>query len=73
MLDLGLCLGLGLARHVTLTGNLAYDVHAKMFNLALHDLRLIHYCGILLTKLLVSVFFFIPWVAIQLVARKRKA
>jgi hypothetical protein len=32
----------------------------------------IHYCGILLTKLAVSLFFFIPWVAIRLVLKQRE-
>ena len=36
-------------------------------------MSVIHYCGILLTKLVVGMFFFISWVAIRLVLKKRKA
>ena len=44
-----------------------------MFDLTRPQLNVIHYCGILLMKLVVGMFFFIPWVAIRLVLKKRKA
>ena len=36
------------------------------------DKDFIHYCGIALLKILVLVFFFMPWLAIKLVLREEK-
>ena len=58
---------------ITLAGDLVLGVHGDMFGLTRPQLNVIHYCGILFTKLAVGVFFFIPWVSIQLVLRKRAA
>ena len=57
---------------VVLAGDFALGVHGDMFDLTRPQLNLIHYCGILLTKTVVGVFFFIPWVSIKLVLRKRE-
>jgi hypothetical protein len=57
---------------ITLAGDLVLGVHGDMFGLTRPQLNVIHYCGILFTKLAVGVFFFIPWVSIQLVLKKRK-
>jgi len=38
-----------------------------------HDLNVIHYCGMAFTKLCVILFFFIPWLSIRMVLKKRKA
>ncbi len=58
---------------VTLAGDLAYQVHGDLFGLTLPELRIIHYCGMLLTKLIVGVLFFIPWVSIRLVLKRHRA
>ena len=58
---------------VTLAGDLALGVHGDMFDLTRPQLNVIHYCGILLTKLAVGLFFFIPWVSIRLVLKRRRA
>ena len=58
---------------VTLAGDLVLGVHGDMFNLTRSQLNAIHYCGMGLTKLAVSLFFFIPWVSIRLVLKKRKS
>ena len=58
---------------ITLLGDLVYSVHGSMFDLTRSQLTAIHYCGMGLTKLIVGMFFFIPWVAIRLVLKKRKA
>ena len=58
---------------VTLAGDLVFSVHGNMFDLTRAQLNTIHYCGMGLTKLFVSLLFFIPWVSIQLVLKKRKA
>ncbi len=58
---------------VTLAGDLVFGVHGDMFDLTRPQLNVIHYCGMGLTKLVVGLFFFIPWISIRLVLRKRKA
>ena len=58
---------------VMLAGDLVLGVHGDMFDLARPQLNVIHYCGILLTKLVVGLFFFIPWVSIRMVLKPRKA
>ena len=57
---------------VALAGDLVYSVHGRMFDLTRSELSVIHYCGMGLTKLVVVMFFFIPWVAIRLVLKKRE-
>ena len=56
---------------VTLAGDFVYSVHGSMFDLTRPQLNVIHYCGMGLTKLVVGLFFFVPWVSIRLVLRKR--
>lgn len=56
---------------IMLAGDLVYGVHGSMFGLSPHELHVIHYCGMGLTKLAVGCFFLIPWVAIRLVLEKR--
>jgi len=58
---------------VVLAGDLVYDVHGTMFDLSSHELQVIHYCGMGLVKLVVGLFFLIPWVSIRLVLKKRRA
>jgi hypothetical protein len=58
---------------VLLAGDSVHRLHADMFGLSKHELELVLYCVIALLKLLVLVFFFIPWLAIRLVLRGRKA
>jgi hypothetical protein len=58
---------------VALAGDLVFSVHGDIFNLTRPQLNVIHYCGMGITKLAVSLFFFIPWVSIRLVLKKRKA
>jgi len=58
---------------VTLARDLVYSVHGSMFDLTRSQLTAIHYCGMGLAKLVVGLFFFVPWVAIRLELKKRKA
>jgi hypothetical protein len=46
-------------------------LHGGMFELMKHELGVIFYCGIALTKILVLIFFFIPWVALRLAMQVR--
>ena len=57
---------------ITLVGDSTLGVHGEMFDLTRSQLNVIHYCGIILTKLVVGLFFFIPWVSIRMVLKKRK-
>ena len=47
-----------------------YKLHGPLMGLSNDELEVIHYCGIALLKLVVLVFFFIPWLAIRLVLRQ---
>ena len=58
---------------VMLADDLVFGVHGDMFDLTRPQLNVIHYCGMGLTKLAVVLFFFIPWVSIRLILKKRKA
>ena len=44
-------------------GDLAYQVHVNFFDLSKHEFNVIHYCGIVLAKLFVFLFFLFPWIA----------
>ena len=50
---------------------LIYGLHGTMFGLAPHELNVIHYCGMGLTKLIVVCFFFVPWLAIKTSTSRR--
>ena len=58
---------------IAIAGDLIFGVHGDMFNLTRSQLNAIHYCGMGLTKLAVGLFFFIPWISIRMVLKKRKA
>jgi len=53
-----------------LCGNLVYATHSRMFGLTVDQLRVIHYCGMGLLKLAVSLFFFIPWISIRMTLKQ---
>ncbi len=55
---------------ITLAGDLTLGIHGDMFGLTRPELNVIHYCGLMLTKLAVGLFFFIPWISIKLVLKK---
>ena len=49
---------------------LIYDVHGGLFKeITARQFQVIHYCGMGLLKLFVSVFFFIPYIAIRWAAK----
>ena len=52
-------------------GDFIHNLHGSMFGLSNHELDVIFYCGMGLLKLCVLVVFFIPWLAIKLVLKKR--
>jgi len=49
-----------------------HKLHGPLMGLSNDELDLIHYCGMAFVKLLVLVFFFIPWLSIKLVLKKDK-
>jgi len=55
---------------VLLPGEAIHTLHGPMFGLASHELDVILYCGMGLLKVLVLVFFFIPWLSIKLVLKR---
>jgi len=49
-----------------------HNLHGPLMDLSDHDLNVLHYCGMAFLKLVVTLFFFFPWLSIRLVLRKRK-
>ena len=56
-----------------LADELVYRLHGGMFGLSKHEVDVIFYCGMVLVKLIVLLFFLAPWLAIRLVLGKTKA
>jgi hypothetical protein len=54
-----------------LAGDWTYRINSRWFDLTRHEFELIQYCGIVLAKVWVLLFFLFPYVAIRLVLRKR--
>ena len=44
-----------------------HKLHGPLMGLSDHDLNVIHYCGMAILKLVVILFFFIPWLSIWMV------
>ena len=57
---------------LTCCGEFAYKVHSEFFPMSREQFGVIHYVGILATKAAVSLLFFIPYIAIRLVIKKRQ-
>ena len=53
-----------------LAGETIYQLNGNLFSLSKHELDLIVYGFIVLTKFVVILFFLIPWLAIRLLLRK---
>ncbi len=52
-------------------GNLAYRVHSSFFPMTRHEFDLIHYCGMLITKVALFILFLCPYLGIRLVLKRR--
>lgn len=59
--------------HFALSQDLIYEVHGAMFDLTKHELNVMRYGGMGIFKLVMSVLFFFPWLAIKMVLMKTKA
>lgn len=53
-------------------GDLAYSIHSRIFPMSRQQFDLVHYTGTLMTKAAVSLLFFLPYIALRLVMKKRK-
>jgi hypothetical protein len=62
-----LLLGAGV---ILIAGDSIYRINGNLFGLSKHELELIIYECIVLMKVIVLMFFLIPWLAIRLVLRK---
>jgi hypothetical protein len=59
---------------LSLAGDLAYNVHSKLvLSVSRQQFNIIHYTGMLMTKMAISVLFLFPYIAIRLVIRKQGA
>ena len=54
------------AATILFAGDSIYTLNERMFSLTRHEVELVIYGVIVLIKILVLVFFFIPWLAIRL-------
>jgi uncharacterized BrkB/YihY/UPF0761 family membrane protein len=52
------------------TGNAMYEFHADWFKLNEYQVRLIHYCGLMFTKICVFIFFLIPYIGCKWAGKK---
>ncbi|HEX4149201.1 MAG TPA: hypothetical protein VHY20_09450 [Pirellulales bacterium] len=68
---LGLLLLLVWTACLVLAPELFHRTYGKMFELAPHDLSVIHYCALALTKICILLFFGFPYLAIRMVLRNR--
>ena len=64
-------LGIGFAG-TQLAHEFIVKLHGLMFGLSSHEIDMIFYCAFGLIKLSVLICFFIPWLSIKLVMRKRE-
>ncbi len=58
---------------ILIAGDPIYRLNSSLFGLSKHELELIIYECIVLMKVIVLLFFLIPWLAIRMVLRKAKA
>ena len=51
--------------------DLAYQVHSEFFGISRAQFALVHYAGLLMTKVAISVLFLFPYVGIKMALRKK--
>jgi len=52
-----------------LGGDFAYDIHSKMFDITEHEFEMMNYFGMAGLKIIVWMFFGVPYIATRLVLR----
>jgi len=63
-----LFIGFGVAQ---MMAQAVYEIHGAMFGLSSHEINVVFYCWLGLTKLHVLTLFFIPWLAIKMVLNEQ--
>lgn len=58
---------------ILLAGDLVCNVHSTVFPMTSQQFYAIHYAGLAFTKICVFLLFFLPYVSIRLVQRKKSA
>lgn len=53
-----------------LAGDQIYMIHAKWFDLTKHEVAVIHYSGMMFTKILVFLFFLLPYIACKMPGKR---
>ena len=51
-------------------GDCMYRIHSKWFALSKHEFMVIHYCGVMFTKICIFLFFLVPYIACKLCGKK---
>jgi len=51
-------------------GNWMYGIHSKWFALSKHEFAVAHYCGLMLTKICIFLFFLVPYIACKLSGKR---
>jgi len=54
----------------TLAGDWMYRIHAKWFDVTEHEVAVIHYSGLMFTKILVFLFLLLPYIACKTSGRR---
>lgn len=49
-----------------IAGDWIYEIHSRWFALSKHELLIIHYCGLMFTKICIFLFFLLPYIACKL-------
>ncbi|NOY22861.1 MAG: hypothetical protein GXO70_05050 [Acidobacteria bacterium] len=53
-------------------GDAAFQAHSMMFGISKHEFVLMYYYGTAFLKIIIFIFFLIPWIAIRVVLKKHK-
>ncbi len=54
-------------------GDAAYEMHSTMYDISKHEFVLMYYYGMAFLKILMILFFLIPYIAIRVVLKKHSA
>ena len=52
------------------TGNWMYELHAQWFRMSIEQMQIIHYYGLMFTKVCIFIFFLIPYIACKWAGKK---
>ncbi|MCK5878340.1 MAG: hypothetical protein KAH24_01075 [Holophagae bacterium] len=53
-------------------GDAAYEIHSTMYDISKHEFVLMYYYGMAFLKILMILFFLIPYIAIRVVLKKHR-